>query len=605
MILEAVPSVALPTPLSVLYRHVWTHAEGARGRLAAALAMLGSSQVLKLAMPWMAAQAINSIQVAGRTGLQTAAGWIAAILALHLCVWCLHGPARVMERSVALRVRRSIADALYTRLAHAPLAWHDGHHSGDLQHRVGQAGSALYSFTESQFIYLQNLINVVGPLLALYLLSPVTAAMALAGFLLSGVVIVRFDSSLMKLAGRENAAERRYAARLIDFVGNISAVASLRLQEATRRLLDSKLAAVFVPLQRSIVLNEWKWCAVDLLTVSLSWALVMIYAASVVGSQAPGAAGGGALLIGSLFMIHQYAKQAAGVLCSMASNYQNLTRTQTDFASADIIRDAPLPAPAFKGHHSGWQRLELHDLSYRHARSERGGIDGVTLTLHRGERLALVGESGSGKSTLLRVLAGLYDADRGAVAIDGVVQPGRRHAADLATLLPQEAEVFEASMRENITLDQVVSDAAVQKAVYASALDTVVAGLPRGLDTAMSERGFNLSGGQRQRLALARGVLAAADSSLLLLDEPTSALDAITEHLVHQRLASAFPRACIVAAVHRLELLPRFDRVAFMMDGRVVDIGTAEELSGRQPQFAALRKGIEAARRVTEKAAAL
>ena len=578
---------AVATPLVQLYRHVWQHADGVRARMATALAMLGGSQMLKLAMPWMAAQAINSIQTAGIAGLAIAGRWIAGILGLQMLVWAFHGPARVMERSVALRVRRSVADALYSRLTHAPLTWHERHHSGDLQHRVNQASGALSCFTESQFIYLQNLINVAGPLIALALLSKVTGTMALVGFVLIAVAIVRFDGALMRLAERENTAQRRYASRLLDFVGNISSIASLRLQDATRRLLDSRLVAVFEPLRRSIVLNEWKWCAVDLLTACLSWGLVIVYAWSTSGAGAAG----NALLIGSLFMIYQYAQQAAGVLCSMASNYQNLARTQTDFASADLIRNSPQsPAPAF-GLDPDWQRIDLQGIAFKHPGAERGGIEELSLSLVRGERIALVGPSGSGKSTLLRVLAGLYTAEHGHVAVDGVPQLGHRHLGALSTLIPQEAEIFELTVRDNITLGDVKPDTALQQAVFVSALDGVLAELPMGLETPMSERGFNFSGGQRQRLALARGFLAARDSSLLLLDEPTSALDALTEQLVHQRLDRAYAKACIVAAVHRMSLLAHFDRVVFMVAGRIVDVGTPAELAERQPLFAAMQSG--------------
>ena len=97
-----------------------------------------------------------------------------------------------------------------------------------------------------------------------------------------------------------------------------------------------------------------------------------------------------------------------------------------------------------------------------------------------------------------------------------------------------------------------------------AAFDAVLAGMPDGLDSAVAERGANLSGGQRQRLALARGVLAASPSSLVLLDEPTSSLDAATEAQVFAALLAAFPDACVVASVHRLELLPSFDRVVLM-----------------------------------------
>jgi len=96
---------------------------------------------------------------------------------------------------------------------------------------------------------------------------------------------------------------------------------------------------------------------------------------------------------------------------------------------------------------------------------------------------------------------------------------------------------------------------------------------------------MNLSGGQRQRLCLARGLLAARGSSLLLLDEPTSALDAVTEAEVHRRLDASFADACIVASVHRMSLLEHFDRVVLMDEGRIVDSGTVGELLGRQALF--------------------
>jgi ATP-binding cassette, subfamily B, bacterial len=181
------------------------------------------------------------------------------------------------------------------------------------------------------------------------------------------------------------------------------------------------------------------------------------------------------------------------------------------------------------------------------------------------------------------------------VSVDGVPQLGRRHLAEWATLIPQEAEVFELSLRDNITLGADTPDTDLQRALHVSALDMVLATLPQRLDTPMSERGSNFSGGQRQRVALARGALAAAGSSVLLLDEPTSALDALTEQLVHERLSEGFPQACIVAAVHRMGLLHHFDRVVFMADGRVVDHGSPEAVAARQPVFAAMLQGARSA----------
>jgi len=229
--------------------------------------------------------------------------------------------------------------------------------------------------------------------------------------------------------------------------------------------------------------------------------------------------------------------------------------------------------------------------------------EGLDFTLTRGEVLVVAGASGCGKSTLLRVLAGLALPQQGQMAVDGrLAQPADIGA--LATLVPQDAEIFEATVRENLDFGEALPPAALQRAVQASALDDVLLGLPHGLDTVLAERGSNLSGGQRQRLALARGLLAAHDSSLLLLDEPTSALDAAIEQHVQQRLNQAFAGACMVAAVHRLELLEHFDRVAWMVAGEVLDIGTVAQVQARQPAFAALLAASRSGRRDTTPGAA-
>ncbi|WP_232424649.1 ATP-binding cassette domain-containing protein, partial [Pandoraea sp. B-6] len=177
--------------------------------------------------------------------------------------------------------------------------------------------------------------------------------------------------------------------------------------------------------------------------------------------------------------------------------------------------------------------------------------------------------------------AGLYLPQHGQLLRDGASTPWA-DLRTLATLIPQEAEVFEASVEENLTFGEPADAQSVQAAVHAGAFDDVLQHLPEGLASTLNERGGNLSGGQRQRLALARGALAARGSSLLLLDEPTSALDPLAEARVFDRLYEAFPNACIVASVHRPSLLDRFDTLVVMDGGRVVDAGPRDEVLARR-----------------------
>jgi ABC-type multidrug transport system fused ATPase/permease subunit len=152
-------------------------------------------------------------------------------------------------------------------------------------------------------------------------------------------------------------------------------------------------------------------------------------------------------------------------------------------------------------------------------------------------------------------------------------------------LIPQEPEIFAATLRHNLTLGREPDAEQLEEACRLAQLNPVIADLPRGLQTDLAERGLNLSGGQKQRIALARGLLAASGRSLLLLDEPTSSLDPATERAVYQGILEAHRDTCVVSSVHRLHLLPWFDRVVLMDAGRILDIGSPSQLLRRQPLF--------------------
>ncbi|AJP59686.2 multidrug ABC transporter ATP-binding protein [Pandoraea vervacti] len=568
------PSLGLGSAARDLYRALWRHAKGVRSHLLGAAALLSAAQLLRLTMPWLAAQAINALQ---QGNMAVAGRWIAYLVGIYLLSWLIHGPGRILERNVGVRVRVRLADQLYARIAAAPLAWRDGRHSGELQHRVVQSSRALSDFAQNQFGYLQSVFNFVGPLVALALLSRTSGAIAVTGYVVIAVIILRFDRVLMQLARAENDAERRYAAALLDFVGNAGTVIGLRLQVASRKLLGHRMDAVMAPLRRAVTVNEGKWFAVDILGMGLTWILVVVY---VLQSREPGQT----VMLGTVFMIYQYAQQAATVVGAMASNFQSFARMHTDYGSAEPIWAAPgepeAAVPAVVPD-APWETLTLHNVSWRYAADARGGLHGIDLVLRRGSRVALIGPSGGGKSTLLRTLAGLYLPQQGTLLRDDA-QIAWSELRTLATLIPQEADVFEASVEENLTFGEPANAHALRAAVHAGVFDDVLKTMPEGLSSMLNERGGNLSGGQRQRLALSRGALAAQGSSLLLLDEPTSALDPLAEGRVFDRMYDAFPSACIVASVHRPSLLVRFDTVVVMESGRIVDAGPRDEVLARR-----------------------
>src|SRR5690606_37263493 len=163
--------------------------------------------------------------------------------------------------------------------------------------------------------------------------------------------------------------------------------------------------------------------------------------------------GAAAVMLGTVFMIYQYAQQAASVVSSMAANFQNFARMHTDYGSAEPLwatpGDTAAPVPAVDPQ-AGWRTLRLEGVNWGYADSSRGGgLHDLHLDLRRGAHVALIGPSGGGKSTLLRALAGLYVPQQGTLRLDGEARPWEA-LRRIATLIPHEAEVFEASVQENL-----------------------------------------------------------------------------------------------------------------------------------------------------------
>ena len=174
--------------------------------------------------------------------------------------------------------------------------------------------------------------------------------------------------------------------------------------------------------------------------------------------------------------------------------------------------------------------------------------------------------------------------------IDGIDDHGMARLANMSTLVSQAPDIFEHTILFNITFGVGHDAERLENAIRISQLQPVIDRLPKGIHTDIRERGVNLSGGEQQRIALARGIYAAHDSSILLLDEPTSSIDPYHESRFYNELFAAFTDTCIICAVHGLHLLPRFDQIFVLQDGSVCESGTFSELVRESAVFQSLWK---------------
>jgi ATP-binding cassette, subfamily B, bacterial PglK len=261
-----------------------------------------------------------------------------------------------------------------------------------------------------------------------------------------------------------------------------------------------------------------------------------------------------------------------------------------DLAVVESVRPrSSLPAPDDhqRGSLTPHRKIRLDDVSYRYPESDRDALVDVTLEIKLGETIGIVGPTGHGKSTLLDVTLGLLPPSRGKVLVDDVdIQTNLGGWQRNLGVVPQTVYLLDTTLRRNIALgfdDDSIDEDAVREAVRLAQLETFVASLPSGLDTMVGERGIRISGGQRQRVAIARALY--VRPTVLAFDEGTSALDAVTESELLEALEPLRRGRILLIVGHRLTTVRDCDRIVLVDSGRIVDVGSFDELLDRNAAF--------------------
>ncbi|GAB4037704.1 ABC transporter ATP-binding protein [Spirosoma gilvum] len=574
------------SPYLALLRTAWQYARHEKRQYVLVYVLFVLANSVAALHPLLFGWFIESLQRKGSEALQMAFWYAGGFMTLKIVEWVFHGPARVLERRLAFNLGRNFLDELYHQTLHLPVSWHKDHHSGATINRIRKAYEALRSFFQSGFIYLHVQFKFLFSFGAMLYFSPLFGCIGVLLGMLTIYVILRFDRPFIKALDETNEREHEAASTLFDNLSNIMTVITLRLEERIEKSFAQKVAAIFPPFMRQVRINEWKWFVASML-VSLIY--IVVASGYVYQHYIPGQV----FLIGGLVTLLGYVNQFTSVFNDVAFQYTQIVQYNTDVQTARGIGEAyaQYERPEQETLPERWRTVDIRGLNFSHSQSLSGTRKAARLTdlqlnLTRGKRIAFIGESGSGKSTLLTLLRGLYPAEQGlSVWVDGKSGSSLNAVANTVTLFPQEPEIFENTIAYNITLGLPFEDEDVQHACRVARFDEVVKQLPNELQTSIQEKGLNLSGGQRQRLALARGVLAARASSIVLLDEPTSSVDPKTELAIYQEMLRTFSDKAVVSTLHRLHLLPLFDYIYIMQEGRIVEEGRFTELQQRSPIF--------------------
>ena len=277
------------------------------------------------------------------------------------------------------------------------------------------------------------------------------------------------------------------------------------------------------------------------------------------------------------------AKELSRASYSIQKGLASMTRIQTILDYPERITDPAEPLPV-----TFERSISYEDVSFRY--EEPWVLHNLSLTIPKGQMIALVGASGAGKSTLVDLLPRFYDVTSGRITIDGtdIRQVRASELRELIGYVNQTPILFNDTIRNNITfgVERTVSDEEVRTAAEAANATEFIDQLPEGLEYNIGDGGSKLSGGQRQRLSIARALL--KDSPILILDEATSALDNVSEQLVQEAIQRLVSDRTTIVIAHRLSTIMHADLICVMQEGQIVEQGTHAELLERGGLYAQL-----------------
>jgi len=489
--------------------------------------------------------------------------------------------------TIGERIVADLRRDVFAHLISLSPAFFDSARSGELISRLTADTTQIKSAVgASVSIALRNLMLFLGATTMMVITSP-----RLSGFVLLAIPVIviplvafgRWVRRLSRNAQDTLADATAYASELIGAIRTVQAYTSERLAnarfggeveqayEAARSSTRARAvltAIIIFVVFTSVVAILWVGSH-DVLTGSISPGRLgqfVLYAAF--------AAAG----LGQLSEVWGEVSAASGA----SERLFEILRVKSAITAPSSPRALPVPARG---------DVSFENVSFAYpTRPDALAVDGVSLAVRAGEKVAIVGPSGAGKSTLFHLLLRFYDPATGVISFDGV--PIRaadpREVRSRIALVPQESVVFAATARENIRFGRPDADAEVERAAELAHATEFIRRLPGGFEAQLGERGVTLSGGQRQRIAIARAIL--RDAPLLLLDEATSSLDAESETLVQTALEELMRHRTTLVIAHRLATVLSCDRIMVMDQGRIVEQGTHASLVAANGLYARLAR---------------
>ena len=565
-------------------RRLWPFMRPYRGLLSSALLALCLTAAVSLVLPLAVRRVIDNFNA--ESALLDlyfgAAIAIAALLALGTALrYAL--VTRLGERVVA-DIRKSV----FARVIGYSPRFYETVMTGEVLSRITTDTTLILSVIGSSVsIALRNALIFIGGMILMLLTSAKLTGLVLLIVPLVLVPILTLGRRLRVLSRENQDWIAQSSGKASEVLQAVQTVQAFTHEDLSRSEFDAVTEHSFDSARRRI------WTRAQMTAI-----VIFLVFSGVVGVLWIGAsdARAGQMSAGALVQFVIYAIMVAGAVGSWSETMAELQRAAGATERLvelldieDLIKDPAEPAALANPVRGA---ASFKDVTFHYpTRPDQAALHGVDLEIAAGETVALVGPSGSGKSTMIQLIQRFYDPDAGRVCLDGVALHDLNRAAFRKHLavVPQDPVIFASSARDNIGFGcPDASEAEIVAAAKAAAAHDFITALPDGYNSQLGERGVMLSGGQKQRIALARAIL--RDAPVLLLDEATSALDAESERAVQQAVDAISGERTTIIVAHRLATIKKADRIVVMENGRIVNMGSHDDLIREGGLYARLAK---------------
>lgn len=461
------------------------------------------------------------------------------------------------------------------------MAWHERENSGNKIKRIQNAGEGLNKIIR---LWFDSIIEITVNLVAINIIIARFDHKVLLTLMIFLITYFIFSFVITRRAGiasyMVNEQEENVNGLLFETINNIRTVKVMSMAKTLYGIIAKGTDVLIERLKVRIKWFQFRNAFLTFWAATFKIGVIVIIVQGIIS---------GHYEVGFLILFNGYFSDLRESIDELSRATQDFVTSKFSMARVKDILNQPITIDDEQDKvplSTDWQKIAIKNISFSYG--DNKVLNNISFDVSRGEKVGIVGLSGAGKSTLFKLLLKEREGFKGDILFDGISikQIRRNDYFKQVSVVLQDTEVFNFSLRENITITnskEKTNQRLLKQALTTAHISEFLHKLPEGLDTVIGEKGIKLSGGERQRLGIARAIF--KEPQVLLLDEATSHLDLESEEKIRDSLHKFFENVTAIVIAHRLTTIREMDKILVIEDGKLIELGTFEELHAKKGRF--------------------